>query len=75
MISRIKLLLGGIGILVTALAASWFGGRKSAKTAAKQKELADYAETRKRMDTVDVADDPAVLREWLRERGKPGGGL
>jgi hypothetical protein len=33
-------------------------------------ELNEYVETRKRMDEVDAGDDPAVLREWLRERGK-----
>ena len=57
-------------LFVAMLVASWFGGRKSAQTDAKQEELEGYVETRKRMDEVDVGDDPAVLREWLRERGK-----
>lgn len=48
----------------------YFLGRRSAKADAKVEELTDYVETRQRMDEVDAGDDPAVLREWLRERGK-----
>lgn len=58
-----------------ALTAIWLGGRKSAQTAVKTKELRDYQDTRKRIDEVSVDDDPAVLRDWLRERGKPDGNL
>jgi hypothetical protein len=68
--ARLKMWAMGLGLVVAALAASWFGGRKSAQTDAKQEELEGYVETRKRMDEVDAGDDPAVLREWLRERGK-----
>jgi len=68
--ARLKMWAMGIGLIVAALAASWLGGRKSAQTDAKQEELEGYVETRKRMDEVDAGDDPAVLREWLRERGK-----
>jgi hypothetical protein len=53
-----------------ALAASWFGGRKSAQADAKSKQKDDYIDTRKRMDEVDIGDDPAVLRDWLRGRAK-----
>jgi hypothetical protein len=48
----------------------YFLGRRSAKADAKVEELTGYVETRQRMDEVDAGDDPAVLREWLRERGK-----
>jgi hypothetical protein len=68
--ARLKMWAMGLGLVVAALAASWFGGRKSAQADAKQEELEGYVETRKRMDEVDAGDDPAVLREWLRERGK-----
>jgi hypothetical protein len=68
--ARLKMWAMGLGLVVAALAASWLGGRKSAQTDAKQEELEGYVETRKRMDEVDAGDDPAVLREWLRERGK-----
>lgn len=68
--ARLKMWAMGLGLVVAALAASWLGGRKSAQTDAKQEELEGYVETRKRMDEVDSGDDPAVLREWLRERGK-----
>jgi hypothetical protein len=71
MIARIKLWAATIGVVIAALVASWFGGRKAGKTATKVKELQGYVETRKRMDEVDAGDDPAVLRDWLRERGKP----
>ena len=68
--ARLKLWAMGLGLVVTALAASWFGGRKAAQTDAKQKELEGYVATRKRMDAVDTDDDPNTLRAWLRERGK-----
>ena len=74
MIARLKIWAAAAGLLVVALAASWFGGRKMAQADAKAKqkaeELESYVSTRKRMDRVDVGDDPAVLRDWLRERGK-----
>ena len=70
MFLRLKLWAMSAGLVVVAFAATWFGGRKSAQTDAKAEELESYVETRKRMDEVDAGDDPAVLREWLRERGK-----
>jgi hypothetical protein len=57
-------------LFVAMLAASWFGGKKTAQADAKIEGLEDYVETRQRMDEVDAGDDPAVLRDWLRERGK-----
>lgn len=59
-----------IGLAATLLLASWLGGRSAGKTAGKVKELQGYADTRKRMDEVATDDDPAVLRDWLHERGK-----
>ena len=53
-----------------SLAASWFGGRKAAQTDAKIVELEQYANTRRKLDEVHTGDDPAVLRDWLRERSK-----
>jgi hypothetical protein len=70
MLLRLKLWLGAAGLFAAALAASWLGGRKQAKTDAKLREVKDYVETRKRIDSVDVGDDPAVLRDFLRERGQ-----
>lgn len=72
MIARLKVWAGALGVLVVALTASWFGGRKSAQTAAKVQEMKTYVDTRKRMDATetDLGDDPNVLRDWLRERGK-----
>lgn len=68
--ARLKLWAAGIGLVVAALAASWLGGRKSAQADAKQEELTDYVETRKRMDEVGRMSDADAAREWLRERGK-----
>ncbi len=59
-----------LGLAITALAAMWLGGKKSAQADAKVQEADGYAETRTRMDEVVVGDDPAVLRAWLRERGQ-----
>lgn len=71
MLARLKLWAAGIGLVIAALAAIWFGGRKSAQADAKQEELTDYVETRKRMDEVGRMSDADAAREWLRERGKP----
>jgi len=59
-----------LGLAITALAAMWLGGKKSAQADAKVQEADGYAETRTRMDEVVAGDDPAVLRDWLRERGQ-----
>lgn len=57
---------------IIALIAAWFGGRVSGKTDAKLKEAEKYRDTRKAMDdaTDALGDDPAVLRDSLRERGQ-----
>ena len=64
--------IAGAAVVVVGMVSMWFGGRKSAKSDAKIKEAAAYRETRERMDNAenDIADDPAALRDWLRERGK-----
>lgn len=68
--ARLKMWAAGIGLVVAALAASWLGGRKSAQADAKQEELENYVETRKRMDEVGRMSDADAARVWLRERGK-----
>ena len=70
MLGRLKLWAMGLGLVVAALAASWFGGRKSAQADAKQEELEGYVETRKRMDEIGRMSDADAARDWLRERGK-----
>lgn len=70
MFLRLKLWAMGVGLVVVAFAATWFGGRKSAQTDAKAEELTGYVETRKRMDEVARMSDADAAREWLRERGK-----
>lgn len=69
--------LAAIGVAVAALAAVWFGGRKSAKADAKEQAGQDYIDTRRRMDDAeaDLGDDPHSARRWLSERGKSGGDL
>ena len=59
-----------LGLAITALVAMWLGGKRSAQADAKVQEADGYAETRTRMDEVVAGDDPAVLRDWLRERGQ-----
>jgi hypothetical protein len=67
---RIKLYLAAAGAFVVALFAAYLRGRSDKGEAVERERLEDYVETRKRMDEVDTGDDPAVLRDWLRERGK-----
>jgi dienelactone hydrolase len=68
--ARLKMWAAGIALVVAALAASWFGGRKSAQADAKQEELEGYVETRKRMDEIGRMSDADAACDWLRERGK-----
>jgi hypothetical protein len=67
---RIKLYLAAAGAFIVALFAAYLRGRSDKGEAVERERLEDYVETRKRMDEVDTGDDPAVLRDWLRERGK-----
>ncbi len=52
--------------------AAWMSGKKSQRQDDAVKEVKTYATTRKEIDRAEesISDDPAVLREWLRERGK-----
>ena len=68
--ARLKLWFITLGLFVVALAASYFGGRKSAKADAKAEELEDYVETRERMDAIGRMADADAAREWLRDRGQ-----
>ncbi len=67
---RIKLYLAAAGAFVVALFAAYLRGRSDKGEAVERERLEDYVETRKRMDEVDTDDDPTVLRDWLRDRGK-----
>ena len=57
-----------IGLM--ALVGVYWRGRHNGKVAAHRDTLERYQQTRERMDDVKVGNDPAVLREWMRERGK-----
>lgn len=67
---RIKIWLAAAGAVVISLLSIWFGGKKAGKNAAKAEELNEYVETRKRMDEVDLGNDPDAARRFLHERGK-----
>lgn len=66
-----------IGGLALALLAAWGMGKREGKRDAAADELQDYQNTRRRMDDAEsnMGDEPDVLRDWLRERGKSGGNL
>ena len=70
LIGRIKLFFASIVGLSVGLIAAYLRGRSAAVEAEKRKDLQDYADTRKRMDEVDIDDDSGVIRAWLHERGK-----
>lgn len=73
--ARLKMYAIGVGLLISALLASYFSGRKSAQADAKQEELEGYVETRKRMDDVGRMSDADASRMWLEKRGKRKGDL
>lgn len=59
-----------IGAVVLAVLGALALGRRQGRKAERAKIDAAYRATREKMDEVVVDDDPARLREWLRERGK-----
>ena len=62
-------LLWALGVL-GAIGTVWFAGRTAGHRAEQHKANEAYRKAREKMDEVVVGDDPAVVREWLRERGK-----
>jgi len=63
--------LWAAGVVVIILAA-WMAGRRDQRQQTALKTAEGYAKTRKEIDNVEdhISSDPAVLRDWLRERGK-----
>jgi hypothetical protein len=57
----------GLTGLVAFLFGAWRQDRKSRQREV-NKRLEGYINTRKEIDEIDLGDDPAVLREWLRNR-------
>lgn len=61
------LVAGFVGVL-----AIYAAGKRNARQQAALDASEAYAKTRKAIDNevAHLGDDPAILREWLRERGK-----
>jgi hypothetical protein len=68
-IKRTAMWAAGIAAIVFA---AWMAGRRDQRQQSAIEEAEAYIKTRKEIDDVEsnISDDPAVLREWLRERGK-----
>ncbi len=66
---RTALMIAG---LVALLFTAWVAGKRDQRKQDEVKDLRSYAKTRKEIDNAEdnISDDPAVLRDWLRERGK-----
>lgn len=64
----------GVAWLLAGFAAFWaiwFAAKREQRAETALEAAERYAKTLEKMDAVDTGnDDPAVLREWLRERGK-----
>jgi hypothetical protein len=74
MIARLKLWAAAVGLVVAALLASWFGGRKSARTDTKIKRLEDdlaAASRAKEIEDEVEAMRPDALRERARKWVRP----
>jgi hypothetical protein len=54
------------------LFAAWVAGKRDQRQQDAAEESETYIKDRKEIDNVEnnISDDPAVLRDWLRERGK-----
>jgi len=58
--------------IAALLFAAWMAGRRDQRQQSAIDTAKSYAKTRKEIDDAEknIGDDPAVLRDWLRERGK-----
>ena len=68
-IKRAALWVAGTAAL---LFAAWMAGRRDQRQQAAVETVESFLKTRKEIDDVrdHLGADPAVLRNWLRERGK-----
>lgn len=72
MFTKLKLFIFGVGAALLGLVqvVTYWRGRSDEAAADEAEELGEYKETRERIDDVEISDDPDVLRDLLRERGK-----
>ncbi len=68
MLAKLKMYLYAAGAIVVALGAAYLRGKSDEAEAEHERELNEYVETRKRMDTVDSGSDGDASRAWLRAR-------
>jgi len=68
-IKRTAMWVAGLAAL---LFAAWMAGKRDQRQQSAIDTAKSYAKTRKEIDDAEknIGDDPAVLREWLRQRGK-----
>lgn len=68
-IKRTALMIAGFAAL---LFTAWMAGKRDQRQQSAVKTAEDYIKTRKEIDNAEntTSDDPAVLRDWLRARGK-----
>jgi len=66
MIARLKMLAAGVGLVVAALLASWFGGRKAAQ--ADIKAEADLAKARAIRQAMEIENEVEALSPDALER-------
>ena len=67
-LAKLKMYFVAAGAVIAALGVAYFRGRSSEAAAERERELNEYVETRKRMDTVDSGSDGDASRAWLRAR-------
>ena len=66
--AKLKMYLAAAGAVIAALGVAYFRGRSAEAAAEHERELNEYVETRKRMDSVDSGNSPDASRAWLHER-------
>lgn len=68
-IKRTALMVAGAAAL---LFTAWMAGKRDQRQQSAVKTAEGYIKTRKEIDNAETttSDDPAVLRDFLRERGK-----
>ena len=67
-LAKLKMYFVAAGAVIAALGVAYLRGKSDEAAAEHERELNEYVETRKRMDTVDSGSDADASRAWLRAR-------
>lgn len=72
LLGRFRFYIAAAAAFIATLAATWLGGRKSAKTDAKIKAAKDALATHERINNAPITGSPDDARAWLADHARRG---